>query len=175
IEDYRDIESINMHQYLKSSGGDLQHFLNVQKLTARDNGRTPFQWNDSENAGFTDGISWIKVNPDYKEVNAAAQQRDEDSVLNYFKNLIAMRKYHKTLVYGKYELLDALNEAVYTYRRRDWQGDFIIMLNFTANVASVNLDLDMAKYVPLISNYANPDIRKMELLPYQAVVAKLAH
>ncbi|HNQ84098.1 MAG TPA: alpha-glucosidase, partial [Bacteroidales bacterium] len=92
IEDYRDIESVNMYQQVKERGGDLQAFLEAQKISARDNGRTPFQWDDSPNAGFTSGTPWLKVNPDYITVNAAAQENDPNSVLNYFRKLIILRK-----------------------------------------------------------------------------------
>ena len=173
IADYRDIESINMHQYLKSTGGDLQHFLNVQKLTARDNGRTPFQWDDTKNAGFTPESSWIKVNPDYKEVNVVKQQEDESSVLNYFRKLIALRKEHKTLIYGEYQLLDATNKAVYTYKRKDENGEFIILLNFTDSLAGVTLEENIQHADLIISNYPDLNLTQLILKPYQAAVVKL--
>lgn len=174
IADYRDIESINMHQYLKSTGGDLQHFLNVQKLTARDNGRTPFQWDDTKNAGFTEGTSWIKVNPDYKEINAVKQEEDESSVLNYFRKLIALRKEHKTLIYGEYQLLDVTNKAVYTYKRKDVNGDFIILLNFTDSDASITLAEDIRHAQLIISNYNDLNLTQPILKPYQAAILKMA-
>ncbi len=172
IADYRDIESINMHQYLKANGGDLQHFINIQKLTARDNSRTPFQWDDTENAGFTKGTPWIKVNPDYKHTNVVKQEKDKDSVLHYFRNLTALRKTHSTLIYGDYELLDALNEAIYAYRRKDENGEYMVMLNFTSATARVNFVLDVEPQL-LITNYGDIDLSEMALRPYQAAVLKL--
>ena len=101
IEEYKDIESIGMYQQIKNNGGDLREFLNDQKITARDNGRTPFQWDNSNNAGFTAGTPWIKVNPNYKTVNVAGEEKDSMSCLNYFRKLIKLRKENLVFVYGK--------------------------------------------------------------------------
>ncbi len=75
IDDYRDVETLNMYQQIKNNGGDLKAFLEAQKIMARDNSRTPFQWDDSANAGFTTGTPWLKVNPNYKTINAAAARK----------------------------------------------------------------------------------------------------
>jgi oligo-1,6-glucosidase len=83
IDDYRDIESINMYKQIKARGGDLNEFMEAQKVSARDNGRTPFQWNNTANAGFTTATPWIKVNPNYQTVNVAMEEKDPSSVLNY--------------------------------------------------------------------------------------------
>ncbi|NTV83461.1 MAG: alpha-glucosidase [Bacteroidales bacterium] len=130
IEDYRDIESINMFQQVLNNNGDTKAFIEAQKISARDNGRTPFQWDASPNAGFTAGIPWLKVNPDYTSVNAEAQENDPNSVLNYFRKLVGLRKQYLTLVYGKYELLDKDNPDVYSYRRSLNNESILVMLNF---------------------------------------------
>lgn len=172
IADYRDIESINMHQYLASNGGDLQRFMAAQKITARDNGRTPFQWNNTENAGFTNGTPWLKVNPNYNQVNAEAQENNLGSILNYLRNLITLRKKHKTLIYGIYQLLDASNKSVYAYSRQDENGLFMILLNFTPANAEFNIDFDLTNAELIIGNYPE-NIDKSNLRPYQACVYKL--
>lgn len=82
IEDYRDIMTHNLYELIRREGGDLEEFIESQKVIARDNGRTPMQWDDSENAGFTIGEPWLKVNPNYKKINVKAQERDENSILN---------------------------------------------------------------------------------------------
>jgi oligo-1,6-glucosidase len=87
IGDYRDIATINKYKETKNKGGDLKAFLTIQKRTSRDNSRTPFQWDSTANAGFTTGTPWIKVNPDYAAVNAAAQENDPQSILNYFRKV----------------------------------------------------------------------------------------
>ena len=172
IEDYRDIESLNMYQQVKNNNGDLQKFLDAQKISARDNGRTPFQWDKSPNAGFTSGTPWLNVNPDYITVNAAAQEKDPNSVLNYFRHMISLRKRDLTLVYGDYKLLDKDNPNVYSYLR-EMQGEkVLVVLNFKNKISSSNTGMDLGKAEILISNYpASPDRR--QLRPYEAVVYKL--
>lgn len=172
ITDYKDIESINMHQYLLSTGGDIDRFLNAQKITARDNGRTPFQWNDSNNAGFSENTPWLKVNPDYKEVNAAAQEHDAYSVLNYFRKLVALRKANKTLIYGQYDLIDSENPAVYGYTRKDKDGYFLVLLNFTKETVTVNFDFSSESSELILTNYENGMTGNF-LQPFQACIYKL--
>nr|WP_294899437.1 alpha-amylase family glycosyl hydrolase [uncultured Pedobacter sp.] len=172
IADYRDIESINMHQYLASTGGDLPRFMAAQKITARDNGRTPFQWNNSKNAGFTDGKPWLRVNPNYKSVNAAAQENEPESILNYFRKLVELRKTYSTLIYGEYQILDATNKSVYAYSREDENGLFIILLNFTAFEETFEIDCDLKNAALIIGNYSE-NSRKTTLKPYETKVFKL--
>ena len=105
ITDYRDIATINKYKETKKTGGDLRAFLENQKGTSRDNSRTPFQSDSSANAGFTTGMPWIKVNPDHTTVNAAAQEKDPNSILNYFRRIVRLRKDNLVLVYGKYTLV----------------------------------------------------------------------
>jgi oligo-1,6-glucosidase len=171
IEDYRDIESINMHQYITINGGDLQRFMSAQKITARDNGRTPFQWDESDNAGFTHGKPWLKVNPNYKEVNVKNQENDRDSILSYFKTLIELRKKYKTLIYGNYQLLDATNKSVYAYSRKDENGLFLVLLNFTSVDARFDIDFDLNDAELIMSNYFDANLKEV-LEPYQACIYK---
>ena len=132
IADYQDIETRNMYKQLKAEGGDLVQFMAAQKLTGRDNGRTPFQWDASANAGFTKGTPWLKINPNYAAINQAAEDKDSSSVLNYFRRAIALRKAHKVLVYGSYQLLDAANPHIYAYTRTLGAERVLVVLNFSA-------------------------------------------
>src|SRR6267142_5914063 len=91
---------------LQREGGDLREFLAAQAEVSRDNGRTPMQWSSDSNAGFSGGMPWIRVNPDYRTVNVAAEERDTGSVLHYFRRMIQLRKSEPVLVYGRYQLLD---------------------------------------------------------------------
>lgn len=102
IEDYKDIETINWYKQTKAEGGDLNQFIESHKISARDNGRTPFQWDNSENAGFSTGTPWLKVNPNHKTINVAAQENDPNSILNYFRKMVALRKNDLTLIYGQF-------------------------------------------------------------------------
>ncbi len=106
IEDYRDMPTLNEYHHQKNIGGDIEKFMRRIKFECRDNGRTPFQWDHTTNAGFTSGTPWIKVNPNYNEINYAAQENNPNSVLNYFRKIVKFRKNNLVLVYGKYKLLD---------------------------------------------------------------------
>ena len=124
IEDYRDIETLTEYEKVKNAGGDLKQFIADQKVGgARDNGRTPMQWTAGEQAGFSSGTPWLKVNDNKATINVAAQEKDENSTLNYFKKMVQLRKTEKDiLVYGKYTLLDAANPNVYAYLREGKDG-----------------------------------------------------
>ncbi len=180
IADYKDVETLNKYQQIKNQGGDLQAFIELKKLTARDNGRTPFQWNDQENAGFTTGTPWLKINPDYKKVNAAAQEKDPNSVLNYFRKMIKLRKQLAELVYGSYKLLDRENPNVYAYTRSLGNKKVLVLLNFSTASSTFNLPPGNGKTAEaFINNKSTLAIKKkgdntsFVLQPYQAVVLRL--
>lgn len=176
IEDYRDIETINMYKQIQLKGGNLQDFMNAQKISARDNSRTPFQWNNSLNAGFTTGTPWIKVNPNYTTVNVEDEAKDPNSCLNYFKKMVLLRKMHKdVLVYGKYQLLDPDNPKIYAYTRGEGSKKLLVVLNFSKDRVGWDLPAGMQiKPIPLINNY-NTFIpgNTLSLEPYQAVILEL--
>ncbi len=172
IGDYRDIETINWYNLVTREGGDVEEFLASAMISARDNGRTPFQWDDSPNAGFTSGTPWLKVNPNYPTINVAAQDADPRSVLNYFRDVVKLRKSEPALVYGTYTLLDPLNPHVYAYTRESSGRRLLVLLNFseTDSEAHTGLNLDGAR--PLIGNYSDAPTGG-RLRPYEAVVSEL--
>ena len=172
IEDYKDIESIGMYQQIKNKGGNLREFLNDQKITARDNGRTSFQWDKSVNAGFTSRTPWLKVNPNYTTVNVSAEEKDSLSCLNYFKKLIKLRKQNPVFVYGKYQLLDSDNSNVYAYSRELNGKKLLVLLNFTNKPASVSTGVNMSNARLLIDNYGKVSSTN-SLRPYEAAVYEL--
>ena len=131
ISDYKDVETLRMYENLEKNGGDAGEFLEDQKITGRDNGRTPFQWNGENAAGFTCGTPWIAINPNFRSVNREAEEEDGGSVLNYVRELIRLRKSSPALTYGGYEVLGPEHPHVYAYRR--WLGDeeWTIVLNFS--------------------------------------------
>ncbi|WP_221392626.1 alpha-glucosidase [Dyadobacter sp. NIV53] len=153
IEDYRDMPALNEYKYQKSIGGDIQKFMQRTQFESRDNGRTPFQWDSTKNAGFSTGKPWLKVNPNYKTINQAAQEKDPNSTLNYFRKIVKFRKENPVLVYGKYTLLDKNNPDVYAYTRELNGVKFLVLLNFTGKVVNVNTGLDLAKAELILSNY----------------------
>ena len=145
IGDYRDIETLNYYKKLQLEGGDLQHFLNGQKISARDNGRTPFQWDNTENAGFSTGKPWLKVNPNYKTINVAAEEKDPNSILHYFRKMVKLRKSLPELVYGAYALLDENNEQVYAYTRTLNSKKVLVVMNFSDKDVMFNLPASVGK------------------------------
>jgi len=177
IQDYRDIETLHEYQHLKDTGGDIKKFLENQKMVARDNGRTPFQWDTTKNAGFTTGQPWIKVNPNYKTINVETEEQNPNSVLNYFKKIVRMRKDNPILIYGKYTLLDKENPDVYAYTRELNGKKVLVLLNFTTHKVQAKLSFDMRKAKLLIDNYntmqdANA-VQTFTLRPYEAAVFEL--
>ena len=172
IDDYGDIESIIMYDQIKKNNGDLQEFLEAQKMTARDNSRTPFQWDNSMHAGFSDSIPWLKVNPDHTIVNVASQENDKDSCLHYFRRMIKLRKENQVLIYGTYSLLDKDNPNIYAYTRTLGEQKVLVLLNFTAKISIVNTGIHFSNAVVLCSNYAEPGNGE-ELRPYEAIIYRI--
>jgi oligo-1,6-glucosidase len=173
IEDYRDIETLAEYEKLKLAGGDLKQFIEDQKTGgARDNGRTPFQWDATKNAGFTSGEPWLKVNNNHVVLNAATEEKDPNSELNYFRKMVKLRKNNLTLVYGKYNLVDSENKNVYAYTRELNGEKLLILLNFSAQKATVKTGLDTKKAKLLITNYGGKS-STTEVRPYEASIFKL--
>lgn len=176
IHEYRDIETHAMYQQIKSSGGDVEHFLEGQKDTARDNARTPFQWNNEPGAGFTWGEPWIKVNVDTAHVNVSMQEKDKDSVLHFFRNLVQLRKNNPVLIHGTYTLFDEANEQVYAYIRKREREEVLVLLNFSKVESSFDIPQQFGwAFHILINNYKelNRTGGIVELKPYQAVILEL--
>lgn len=172
IEEYRDIETINMYRQIRKNGEDVAGFLKAQQLTARDNSRTPFQWDDSLNAGFSKSEPWLKVNGNFREVNVVSEEADPGSCLNFFRRMIQLRKERKVLVYGKYEILDPGNPNCYAYTRTLGEEQLLVLLNFRATMSIAKTGLDLSHAAVLIGNY--PDSRiSGELRPYEAVILEL--
>lgn len=140
IEEYNDVECLNAWNDAKSKGMDMVAFMDVIHLQSRDNARTPIQWNDGNNAGFTTNTPWLKINPNYININIASQEKDPSSILNYYREMIAYRKQYKTLVYGNYLCLDQNHKAIYAYRRWDEENDFLIILNLSDDIQRWDYD-----------------------------------
>jgi oligo-1,6-glucosidase len=142
------------------------------EFSCRDNGRTPFQWDSGVHAGFTTGEPWIKVNGNYRTVNEAREEKDPNSTLNYFRKITRLRNANKTLVYGKYTLLDKDNPKVYAYTR-EWNGNkLLILLNFSKDVATAETGIKLSNAKILLDNYAIPS-KSNKLQPYEAVIYQL--
>lgn len=178
IEDYKDIMTINWYNLTKEEGGDLEQFIESHKLCARDNARTPIHWDDSAHSGFTRGTPWIQVNPNYVEVNAAAQEQDPDSELNYFRTLNQVRKNNLTLIYGAYDLLLPEHTQVYAYTRTLDEDKILVLLNFSSNTVTLNIadlgGINMQQAQVLLNNLTELNIAdgQVTLAPYQAVLMR---
>lgn len=168
LEDYRDIESINaFHQYVDSGIVKAEDMMRYLKEISRDNARTPMQWDDSKNAGFTDGTPWINVNPNYKEINAKAAVADPNSVFHYYQELIKLRHTLPIIVYGKFQGLLEDSETIYAYNRLLDGQVLTVACNFTDQEQDCTLFDDLAGE-ELISNYKTHKAGKLQ--PYEARV-----
>jgi oligo-1,6-glucosidase len=131
LEDYRDLEIKNAYNELVKGG-----FMNEEKfmegvfLRGRDNARTPMQWDASENAGFTTGTSWIKLNPNYKDTNVENALKDENSIFYYYQRLIMLRKENPIIVYGDYKEILRDSESIFAYIRTLGEEKLLVILNF---------------------------------------------
>jgi oligo-1,6-glucosidase len=177
IEDYRDIETLAEYGKIKKEGGNLTAFIEDQKTGgARDNGRTPMQWNPGAQAGFTTGIPWLNVNENKSEINVEAAEKNQYSTLHYFREMIKLRKTHKeVLVYGKYQLLDRSNPAVYAYTREAANGEkVLVLLSFRKEGGVFDLG-NLQTGETWINNMPSIKLEngKIILNPYQALVIKL--
>jgi oligo-1,6-glucosidase len=179
IEDYRDIETLNMYkEHVEEYGEDPQTVMEKIYYKGRDNARTPMQWDDSENAGFTTGTPWIQVNPNYKEINAKAALADPNSVFHYYKKLIQLRKQHDIIVYGTYNLILEDDPYIYAYTRTLGNEKLIVITNFSGKNPVFRLPDDITYKTKelLISNYdvdETEELKKIHLRPWEARVYKI--
>ena len=172
VEQYNDVELLTNYEQVKAKGGDLKRFLEGMKISSRDNGRTPMQWDTTLNAGFGSGTPWLPVNGNYTTVNVAAQEKDPNSCLNYFRAMQKLRKENEVLVYGKYSLLDKDNPAVFAYTR-EWKGKkWLVLLNFKDKTTTVNTGFDLSKAMVKMHNYTTVSTNGT-LKPYEAVIYEL--
>lgn len=174
ISDFRDLDSVNAwHELISKGVFSEEEMMKYLRYKSRDNARTPFQWSDEKNAGFTDGTPWIMVNPNYKEINAREQMGRADSVFNYYKKLIALRKEHEIIVYGSYDLLMADDRELYVYTRTLGDERLLVICNFYGNERRMKLPegWDPERMEVLIGNYADQSAAEELLIrPYEAVV-----
>nr|MCR4924219.1 alpha-glucosidase C-terminal domain-containing protein [Lachnospiraceae bacterium] len=172
VEELNDIESKNAYQTLvrDTKVYDKETMLAIISRKSRDNARTVMQWDSSKNAGFSSGKPWFRVNPNYLTINAKSQVNDPDSVFNYYKKLISLRKEKEIIVYGSYELLCPEDENIFAFTRTLNNDHLLIICNFTDKELTMPYELEeMVRKASsvLISNYK--DASKL-LRPYEALV-----
>ena len=177
ISDFRDLDSINAwHELVGKGVFTKDEMMKYLRYKSRDNARTPFQWDDTENAGFTTGTPWIMVNPNYKEINAKDQLEREDSVFRYYQKLIHLRKEHEIIVYGNYDLLLPEDRELYVYTRAFGNEKLLVVCNFYGNVRTLVLPDGWTKAGSklLIGNYEDILCKEdvITVRPYEAFVLK---
>lgn len=178
IRDFRDVESINAyHEYTEILHVDSDKMISYLRNKSRDNARTPMQWDETDEAGFTTGVPWMPVNPNYKRINAAAQIGDEDSVYNYYRKLISLRKEYPIIVNGDFELVGEDNADVFAYLRH-WKDQILwVACNFTDRMQKIvspsSNHAEYRKWDVICDNYSpsgDPfEKGQIELRPYEAV------
>jgi oligo-1,6-glucosidase len=175
IEDYRDLEILNWYNEQIDLGKPPETLMPSIHKIGRDNARTPMQWNDEVHGGFTKGSPWLKVNPNYEEINVAAAQQEKDGIWPWYKALIALRTKEKTLVYGAYDEIMNSSEQVFGFRRYDDLGEFLILVNLSDDEVQLDLPdvVQATKWLPLMNNLAGP-YNYQNLKPWQAIIAKKA-
>ncbi|MEK4866501.1 alpha-glucosidase [Bacillus sp. FSL E2-8895] len=178
IDEYRDIETLNMYkEKVIERGEDIDKVMQSIYIKGRDNARTPMQWDDREHAGFTTGEPWIAVNPNYKEINVKQAIQDEESIFYYYKKLIELRKNNEIVVYGTYDLILENNPSIFAYVRTYGEEKLLVIANFTADECVFELpeDIIYSEAELLIHNYdvENVLIENITLRPYEAMVFKL--
>lgn len=153
IEDYEDLETLNMYHERKKQGYQEEGIMRSIHAKSRDNARTPMQWDASDNAGFTTGTPWLKVNPNYIEINAKDNLEDPDSVFACYQKLIALRKSYPIFVDGHFRLLLEEDENFFAYMREDENSELLVVANFFDQQVNLPLELDLQDYTILYQNY----------------------
>lgn len=169
ISQYRDIESLNYYNLMKRKGKPEEEIYESLRRKSRDNSRTPMQWDDTENAGFSEAEPWISVIPNYKEINTLDRE-DENSIFSYYRKLIRLRKTVPVLADGSFEALLEEDDRILAYKRRTKEQELYVFCNFFPEEASVDFSLPEGCRC-LLSNY-NEEIQPgaLKLRPYEAVM-----
>lgn len=175
IESFNDVAVKTEYQIVKKEGGDVNQLLDKYKMENRDNARTPMQWNNSINAGFTTGKPWFHVNPNYTEINVKQQLNDKFSILSYYKALIQLKKSDLIYTYGKFNMVDAENKQVFAYTRTFKNNTVLIVANLTNEVSELNLpfELDISSVDIKLHNYHLNDINLDHIKPYESFVVEI--
>ena len=175
INEYNDIETLNMYKDRISKGYSHDEIMASIYAKGRDNARTPMQWDSTENAGFTTGKPWLKVNKNYKFINAEDCLQDKDSIFYHYKKLIDIRKHNDTIIYGDYKLLLPEDKNVFAYSR-ELNGDKIVVVcNFYNKEINLNFKEDFNNVEILLSNYKDSSIlmKDLKLRQYEAIMYRV--
>ncbi|REJ09345.1 glycoside hydrolase family 13 protein [Halobacillus trueperi] len=173
IEDYDDVAAKNLYNAKKEQGMSHDEIMQILWNTSRDNSRTPMQWSHEENAGFTSGTPWMKINPNYKAINVADQQDDPHSILNHYKEMIRLKKQHDLFTYGTYELILPEDKQIYAYTRTLGDKTALVITNLTKNTAAFTSSYTLNSEDLILSNLIvdkHVDVKSFTLKPFEARV-----
>lgn len=171
IEQYRDVESLNHYQILQDKGMTKEQALMILDVHSRDNSRTPMQWDDSINAGFTTGTPWIQTADNYTEINVKNSLEDKDSIFYYYQKLIQLRKNYDVIAYGDIKPLLREDKRVFAYERNYKGQKLIVICNFYPTTYEIELPYDLSNYKCILNNYKNEaKAKKFALKPYETLV-----
>lgn len=171
IEQYRDVESLNHYQILQDKGMTKEQALMILDVHSRDNSRTPMQWDDSINAGFTIGTPWIQTADNYTEINVKNSLEDKDSIFYYYQKLIQLRKNYDVIAYGDIKPLLREDKRVFAYERNYKGQKLIVICNFYPTTYEIELPYDLSNYKCILNNYKNEaKAKKIALKPYETLV-----
>ena len=175
INEYNDIETLNMYKDRISKGYSHDEIMASIYAKGRDNARTPMQWDSTENAGFTTGKPWLKVNKNYKFINAEDCLQDKDSIFYHYKKLINIRKHNDTIIYGNYKLLLPEDKNVFAYSRKLNGDKIVVVCNFYDKEVNLNFKEDFNNVEILLSNYKDSSIlmKDLKLRPYEAIMYRV--
>lgn len=173
VETFNDVAVVNEYNIVKSQNGDVSALLEKHKMENRDNSRTPMQWSNQTNGGFSEHRPWFPVNPNYKKINVANQQQDPNSILNFYKSLIVLKKSDDIYTYGTFDLVDKNNEQVFAYTRTLSNKQVLIVANLTNQTAKLKYDESINQNNILIHNYKDKSININAIKPFEAFVVSI--
>lgn len=173
LEEYRDIELFGMYKERRAQGDTHEELMESIYAKTRDNARTPMQWDTTEQAGFTTGKPWIKVNPNYTEINAAEQVDRENSIFNYYRKLIQLRKELPVLTDGKFTMLDMDHNQIFAYLRDNGEDKLLVVCNFYGNTVDYAVSEKAEDLELLIGNYTEENMQTDVLRPYEARIYRI--
>ncbi|MGG4129070.1 alpha-glucosidase [Paenibacillus illinoisensis] len=170
IEDYNDVADRNLYQIKREEGMSHEEIMNIIWASSRDNSRTPMQWSSAEQAGFTNGTPWLKVNDNYVHINVEKQLQDPRSILHFYKRMIQLRKEHDTLTYGFYELLMPEHPSVFAYTRTLADQQVLVVVNLSDQAVELNEEEHSLNFSEIwLTNYEDSKLPRV-LRPYETIV-----
>lgn len=176
IIDFDDVHARNIYNQELKKGVPKEEVIEMLRRISRDNTRTPMQWDDTKNAGFTKGTPWLKVNPNFEDINVFKQEKDENSILNFYKQLIQLKKKHLTLTYGTFDLIYPEDTKVFAYTRTYEGNQFIIIGNLSHDKVTLKKDesLKMSDESLVLYNYQKEE-RSEDIFTFQPFEARIYH